>query len=168
MFLLFFKDVLYRSIIRYHNIAERPTLLLNNRNLQALELETSPQSLSEIIDLADYLTTHNLSFTTGSASSDPNAAYELGKANCVGYAALFTSIARQLMVNAGLENRYEARHLVGKIELLGWDLHQLFDHPFFKDHDFCVVEDLQTGEKIYIDPSVSDYLWIDRVTCKNG
>mgnify|MGYP006879680079 CR=1 FL=1 len=38
--------------------------------------------------------------------------------------------------------------------------------PFFKDHDFVIIENSVTGEKIYIDPTTSDYLGIDEVAVR--
>ncbi len=169
LFLLFLlcRGPIYRNIIHYHEIAERPGISLTNDDLLA-QLDTDLKSLSEMINMAKRATTKRLKFTTGDASRNPNSIYVTGQANCIGYAALFNAIANQLIINQGWEGRYVARHLVGKMDFLGWDLHQIIDHPFFRDHDFNVIIDLETGEKIYIDATVSDYLWIDRVNGRSN
>ncbi len=60
----------------------------------------------------------------------------------------------------------EATHKIGQLDFLGIDLHQFFESSFFKDHDFNQIRNLGTGEVILVDPSISDYLWINRVVSK--
>jgi hypothetical protein len=50
--------------------------------------------------------------------------------------------------------------LRAKITFLDFDLHQLTDSPFFKDHDYNVVEDMQSGERLFVDASTKDVLGI--------
>jgi len=62
----------------------------------------------------------------------------------------------------------EAKHQIGQLEFLGINLHQYFDNPFFKDHNFNTITDNKTHKTLAIDPSVSDYLWISKVALKEG
>jgi hypothetical protein len=62
-----------------------------------------------------------------------------------------------------LQDRYRVRHYIGQLYFLGYNVHRWTDHSFFQDHDFNGIEDISTGEAIFIDPSVSDYLGIHRV-----
>ena len=51
---------------------------------------------------------------------------EIGKANCIGYSALFNAVAHYIIKETKAEDRYQAKHLVGRIHFLGVDLHLLF------------------------------------------
>ena len=104
-----------------------------------------------------------MSFSSYASSNNPNLVYQTGKANCIGYSALFNSIANYLIETQKLENKYRAIHLIGRLDFLGIDLHQFFDDPFLQDHDFNGIENLENGERIYIDPSLSDYFRINYV-----
>jgi len=88
---------------------------------------------------------------------------ETKKANCRGYSAMFNSIANYLIIKNNLQTEYKAEHKIGEIKFLGIDVHQYFDCPFYKDHDFNELRNLFTGEKLSIDPTVSEYLWIETV-----
>ena len=71
---------------------------------------------------------------------------------------MFNSIANYLIRVNTLSEEIVAQHKIAQLDLLGFDLHQLSDSPFYKDHDFNVVRNRLTGESIVIDPSVSDFL----------
>ncbi len=123
-------------------------------------------SIEEIIRISAKMTNETLSFSTGKVSNNPNVLINERNANCVGYASFFTSVANELVEEEGLADICKIRHWKGKLELYGLDVHQYFQHSFFKDHDFVEVQNLETGEKLHIDPSVSDYLKIDRIRSK--
>jgi len=99
-------------------------------------------------------------------SNNPNKVWSDKKANCIGYSALFNSIVNHLIVQQDQERLYKARHLKGQLYFLGINVHPLFDSPFFKDHDFNEIENRMEGVKIYVDPSVSDYLGIKEIRSK--
>ena len=107
-----------------------------------------------------------MSFSTGKVSGNPNEVLKEGKANCIGYSALFSSIIDFLIDKQNDRDKIRTKHLIGKIEFFGVDIHQFSEHPFFRDHDFNSIENLDTGEIIYFDPSVSDYLKIEKISCK--
>jgi len=91
---------------------------------------------------------------------------ELKKANCIGYSALFNSIGNYLIRKQNLSDKFEFSHLVGKLNVFGFNIHNLFNSPFFRDHDFNEIKNNLTDEKTFVDPSLRDYLRIENVTSK--
>ncbi len=77
---------------------------------------------------------------------------------------MFNAIAIHLIKQNKLEAKFEANHIVGRLEFLWLDLHQFFKSPFFKSHDFNIIKNLETGELISIDPTISDYLKIKTIS----
>jgi hypothetical protein len=60
-----------------------------------------------------------------------------------------------------------AYQAVAKLHFFGFDLHRLFDSPFFKDHDVVVIK-AKGGEVLrVIDPSLYDYTLIESVRLKH-
>ncbi|BDS11559.1 hypothetical protein [Aureispira anguillae] len=167
---LIFRGWIFRQSISYTPIGTRNHIKLTDKKLIAtLKLEQEKQtntSLDEIIKIARNKTNENLSFTTEKSSRNPNQALKVGKANCIAYSALFNSIANYLINAQNLETKYKAIHWIGKIDFMGIDLHQFFESTFFKQHDYNEILNLETGEKIHIDPTISDYLKIHSVSSK--
>jgi len=167
--IILFKGRLFRCMVTYEEVGQRQIITLQDtgmitdiqqrRNNRVLSLE-------EIVEISQSVTTERLRFTTGRAYSNPNTIIRSGEANCVGYSALFCSIADPLFHEQHSGHSFRVRHLVGHLSFLGVDVHQFFSSPFFRDHDFVEIENITTGEKIFVDPVVSDYLGIDRVTGK--
>ena len=116
--------------------------------------------------ISNSITIEVLSFSSKRVSNDPNELIGTKQANCIGYSALFNSIANYLILKNKLDKQIESKHLIGQLGFLGLDLHQFFDDPFFRDHDFNVLRELRGGKTVFIDPSVSDYLGIDRVSSR--
>lgn len=169
LILVLFKGIIFRLIVKYNEIGSRKEIeIKNNSLLKKIEAESSNKTidLSTIIDIAREITTEELSFTTYQASNNPNKLVNTNRANCVGYSAMFNSITNYLIRKNNLHAEIEAEHKIGQLELFGINLHNYFNSPFFKDHDFNEITSKKTGEKICIDPSVSDYLWISRVAKK--
>ncbi len=167
--LLIFKGWMYRKTVNYVMIGQRDNIRLTNKTLiQNLneEIKGKDLSLEKLIKIADQTTTQQLKFTFGKASNNSNQVVINQQANCIGYSALFNSTMNYLIRQQGKEKMYKAKHLKGQLYFLGMNVHDFFDHPFFKDHDFNEVINHQEGTKIYIDPSVSDYLGIRRVSSK--
>jgi hypothetical protein len=165
---LLFKGWIYRCTVTYREIGQRQVIALQDSGVIAnIQKQRNHRTLSvaEIVETSRSETNARLRFTTGKASSNPNMAVRVGEANCVGYSALFSSIANQLSNEQRSSHSLRARHLIGRLYFLGVDVHQFFSSPFFRDHDFVEIEDTSTGEKIFVDPVVHDYLGIDRVTC---
>ena len=95
---------------------------------------------------------------------NPNDLNSNAKTNCIGYSALFNSLANHIFENQNLNDRFRSRHFVAKIYLFGIDIHQYFNSDFFRDHDINEITDTRTGDKFYTDPTLYDYLKIDRIT----
>ena len=121
-------------------------------------------TIEKIVQISRSITTQELSFTTTQISRNPNDLFISKKANCVGYAAMFNSIANYLIQSNHLELKYAANHRIGRLELLGFNLHAFFNSPFFRDHDYNEIIDLQKRNTLAVDPSVTDYLGIDYVS----
>ncbi len=156
---------LFRLLVSYHPIGERPTFGLTNKDLmQSIENHPVDTSIQSIIQRALDLTAVHLRFTSGKNDIDPNLLFSSKNAHCVGYAAFFNTTCLALLRKEKLENRFQVTHFRGKLTLLGFDLHQLTSSPFFGDHDFNVVEDLETGKKVYVDASLRDVLGIGLVS----
>lgn len=79
---------------------------------------------------------------------------------------MFNSIANHIINENKLQSELKVEHKIGKIEIFGIDIHQYFKSAFLKDHDFNEIKNLNTGKSIFIDPSLSDYLYIDRIKIK--
>lgn len=166
LILILFRGTLFRWAIKYNEIGTRSEIKITNKKLIEKIESTSKNrkiDLNEVLQIADKITNEELRFTMDKASNDPNKLIDTNQANCVGYSAMFNSIVNHLIRKNKLQNEIEAKHKIGQLELFGIDLHQYLKSPFFKDHDFNEFRNKKTGEHILIDPSVSDYLWIDRV-----
>ncbi|WP_160112287.1 hypothetical protein [Aquimarina sp. AU58] len=127
------------------------------------QTEGKKLSIEEIIALSNRITSEKLKFTFNKVSSNPNSVSEFKKANCIGYSSLFNSIGNYIIRKQKLIDKYEFIHLVGELDVFGFNVHDLFDSPFFKDHDFNKIEYKQTGKKKFVDPSLRDYLRIEYV-----
>ena len=124
-------------------------------------------TISSVIEQSSNLTNQKLYFTTSKSSSNPNKLIHSQKTHCIGYANFYTSTFNYLIEKSKLSSQWRAKTCVGKLYFLGIDIHKYFDSPFFKDHDFVVIENSQTKERIYIDPTISDYFGIERVSSKS-
>ena len=167
LILVLFRGFIFRCLIGYKEIGTRPLVeLIDKRLIEAIEAESgnSPLDISEVIDIANSVTSQGLSFTFNKATSNPNELVNTKRANCIGYSAMFNAVANYLIDKNQLQADLKVEHKIGRIEFLGHDIHQYFDNSFFKNHDFNMVTDLKNGIKISIDPTLCDYLWIRAVT----
>ncbi|HFB99541.1 MAG TPA: hypothetical protein ENJ53_01935 [Phaeodactylibacter sp.] len=160
---------IFRYAISYTKIGERNNIEITNSKL-IKEINLAKQkkhlSINEIIAISNNITKRKLYFSTSKTSSNPNELFEKRAANCIGYASFFNAVANYLIKDQKEEKKYKANHLIGSISFLTINLHQFFDRPFFRDHDFNEIVIIETGEKIFVDPSISDYLGIDRISCQ--
>ncbi|MFK7969958.1 MAG: hypothetical protein AB8F95_06300 [Bacteroidia bacterium] len=144
------RGMLFRALVSYQTTGERAVRSMTDIDIKETNLPTD-QSLSFVAD--------KLSFYTGPCNPDPNVSIQTGQANCVGYAAMYASLM-------AAHPDYKVKHCVGKIYVLGMDVHQLFDHPFFHDHDFNQIIYRTTGKIMLVDPSVYDMLGVVEVRAK--
>ena len=166
---LLFRGVFFRLAIKYNEISVRSEIeITNGKLIETIEDNTINReiNLDKILEITDKITKEELKFTMHHVSNDPNELINTNEANCIGYSAMFNSVANYLIRKNKLQNEIEAKHKIGKLELFGVDLHSFFQKPFFKDHDFNEITNKKTGKKIFIDPTVSDYLGIKRITKK--
>lgn len=156
-----FRSVLFHNTVKYHPTGERAAFAIHNPDLrQFLNEQPVDTSVEKIIRRSLDLTANHLRFSTGQSEVDPNLLIRYDKAHCVGYAAFFTTTCKELLRNAGLDQKVEVKHLRGKISFLGIDLHQFFDDPFSYDHDYNEVYDKRNGKRVIVDASVKDILGI--------
>ncbi|MEM6298607.1 MAG: hypothetical protein AAF740_07970 [Bacteroidota bacterium] len=166
--LVVFRGFIYRSLIHYESIGVRSEIRITNSTLIEVITKRSQNeeiTVRNIVTIADQITQETLEFTTNRASKNPND-LRTQKANCVGYSAMFNAVANYLIRKHGLQNEVQATHNIGQLYFLGTNLHQYFENSFFKDHDFNTITNTKSGEKVLIDPTVSDYLWIKQITAR--
>lgn len=167
--LILLRGQIFRATVKYSANEQREIRKITDTTLIQL-IETKIQgenpSIESIINVSRSISKETLNFTFKKASSDPNLIYHQERANCVGYSSMFSSIADYLIKRYGLQDRFEVDHLVGHLRFLGINLHKFINNPFFRDHDFNSIKDLRTGEAIYIDPSIYDFLRIKKVSIR--
>lgn len=168
--LILFRGWIYRNTIQYSRIGQREKIEINNLKLKTLinnEINDRKLSLEEIIEISNRITTEKLNFTFEKSFTNTNDVFLNGKANCIGYSAVFNSIGEYIISEQNYKDKYQFNHLKGKLDLFGFDIHSIFDSPFFKDHDFNEIVNKISGDKTYIDPSVNAYLKIGKITFRN-
>jgi len=169
LILILFRGLIYRFVIKYNDVGTRTEVNITNEELlKKIKTKSANKEIDieGIINISNEITTDALNFTMKKVAANPNKSIVSKQANCIGYAKMFNSIANYLIHENNLNDQIEAKHKIGQLELLGIDLHQFFDTPFFKNHDFNIIINKETGEIIAIDPSVNDYLRIHRINIK--
>lgn len=158
-----YSGIVYRSIISYKVINDRTATANANPRLNAYidSISKLPKNadLQTAIDSSLDLVSRELSFTF----SNPTRDYS--KANCVGYAAMFTTVFNRLALLHKAD--WKAEHKVAHLYIMDRNLHNYTERPFFKDHDIVIITDKNTGERIAVDPTAHDYLYINRVRAKH-
>ncbi|WP_344928382.1 hypothetical protein [Aquimarina addita] len=149
-------------------IEERKTFkVLDSKLITYIESSASNKNLftiTSIVDTTNKLTNKKLQFTFSRCDINPNQLIHTQSTNCVGYSHFYASICNFLIEKTEISNHWRAKVYVGELYFFGVNVHAYVDSSFFKNHDIVVLENRITGEKIHIDPTISDYFWIDRVT----
>lgn len=164
LLLIIFKGPLFRLVFTYQPVSEVPILPFTDQTFQLKinqEIASSELDLEEIHSMALELTAETLSFTFENVSSNPNDVCKSSKANCVGYSALYTSIVNVILAEQNLEHKFQVQHLRGHVHFLGINIHQFTDSPFFQNHDYCLIRDLETDQFLYSDSSLFDCFGIN-------
>jgi len=159
LILFLLRGPVFRLAITYKDAGSRPSIALSEEILDDkiyIKGKKENITLDQIIEVANEITSNQLSFTSGLASNDPNELIATHKANCVGYAAMFASILNHLIEQNRLEGELKVEHKIGKLELFGLDLHQYFESAFVQEHDFDIIADTRTGETSSRDPTIRD------------
>ncbi len=113
--------------------------------------------VTEIIDRELDSTSGLLEFTMGGCSTKAEFLRKGGKTNCVGYSDLFAARCNSDFEKKGLGKRCEAVPYIAELHVFGFNIHQLFSNPFWKDHDVVLVMNHTNREFILVDPTLYDY-----------
>jgi hypothetical protein len=163
-----FRGWFYRRLINYETVGERTNYLaMDDKLVDFIEKSAGDKKdldVKEIIKLALSITSQQLNFTTTKNNNDPNKLITSRMANCVGYASFFATTCNYLLKKYSLTDGWVAKPQVGQLYFLGVNIHNYLDSPFFKDHDFVIIENKTTKEIFAVDPTVKDYLLIDFVS----
>ncbi len=167
--IIVFRVPIYRALIKYHKIGIRESIEVTNKDLIREinnRIDKRILDLEEIANISQEITTNNLKFTFKKTSHNPNIVFDTGKSNCMGYSSLCNAIANFIIKKQNDKDRYEARHIYGKLEIFGIDLNGLFKSNFFKTHDYNEIREYKANRSIFFDPSIGDYLKIKKVSSK--
>ncbi len=167
-----FRGWLYRHLITYKSVGERTTYLATDKNL----IEYIDESISsndeldaeDIIKKSLSITSKQLNFATDKNSNDPNKLIKTKTAHCVGYASFYSTICNYLFKKYNLDDTWSAKPQIGQLYLFNNNIHKYFSSPFFKDHDFVIIENKETKEIFSVDPTINDYLFINFITIGNN
>lgn len=155
-------------MITYKSIGQRTNYIATDSNLvKYIEINTNTLTNPEVKDLIKLgltITSRKLNFTTGKNEIDPNKLISTRTAHCVGYASFFATTCNYLFKKYHLDNSWAAKPQIGQLYFLGANIHKYLHNPFFKDHDFVIVENSNTGEAFAVDPTINDYLFIEFVS----
>ncbi len=165
---ILFRGWIYRHLITYKSIGYRQNYLVKSDKLKIF-IETNVKikadlDAKEIVKHGLTATSQQLSFTTTKSEIDPNKLIVSKKAHCVGYSSFFATTCNYLLKKYNLADNWTSKSHIGQLYFLGINIHKYFDFPFFKDHDFVTIENKSTGEIVAVDPTLSDYFYIDFVT----
>lgn len=165
------RGYIYRQLFVYEVVAKRKAQTEVGKSLKDyLDRETStfkPQNIHAVVEKSLKITAHTLTFRAKQYSADPNELLVRGEAHCVGYTAFFSTSCNYLLQKYQLDSTWKAHHRVSKISFCGTDIHHFLSSPFFKDHDIALIENFKTGESLYVDPSLKDYIYINYICVKH-
>ena len=163
-----FRGTLYRHIVTYKSIGQRTTYVVTNDKLiQYIEencIGKKNKSIEEIIKESLSLTSKTLNFTFSKNDQNPNKLIDSKTANCIGYAAFFSAVCDYQLKKYNLSEQWIVSSEIGQLFVFGTNIHNYFDSPFFKDHDFVIIKNKTTKEFFAVDPSINDYLHINYIT----
>lgn len=164
------EKIISNAVLSYSIIKTRASKELKNDSLKTIINNWLKQNenanIDDMVNFNLELTKNQLSFTFDKCPSELSKLIKTRKANCIGYSALFNSLMNYTLIKKQLDKRYECIHYVGKIYYAGQNINSLFNDPFFKDHDFNIINDIENKQSIAVDPSLYEYLGIKRVTIK--
>ena len=170
LIIIIFKGWLYRNLIEYRSIGIRPNYDLNDENFKSYihskdDLNEN-REVKSIIKLALSITSNHLNFTAEKNNIDPNKLFYTRNAHCIGYASFFSTTCNYLFEKNNLSKNWIAKPEIGQLYIMGNNIHTFFNSPFFKDHDFVIIENRFTNEYFVVDPTIHDYFSIDFITYK--
>jgi hypothetical protein len=162
-----FRGCIFRNTVTYRSAGTRQPHAVTAAALAdaiavCAEAENNPDVETVIAD-ALALTDQTLCFASTGTTNNPNTLIVSERAHCVGYAAFFTTVCNELLRKNNMQQTWVAQQHIGKLTVFGKDIHAYFQSSFFRDHDFVIIKNKVTGETIAVDPSLYDYLYVDRV-----
>ena len=163
LLVLLFRGYLFRTLVRYQENNELEKIPLTNETLRdQIKSIQSQEDIEDLIKIALVLTADHLHFRSQASSVDPNQLFRptSSPTHCVGYSAFFATIFQQLLQQHNWQDSYQVQHLRGHLTLLGFDLHQFNDDPFFQHHDYNRIIEISTGKQWVVDIAVYDYFGI--------
>lgn len=166
--LFIFRGCAFRTIVSYKDDGGRKNYKVKDKNLAIYIEENIPTDytgdIESIVDLSQQLTSDALSYSAEAKENDPNKTVLLRRANSTGYAAFTASTGNYLIDKYKLTKVWEAKPVKGKIYAFGNKVDSKNKNSIFKNHDFVVFRNKVTGREISVDPTVHDYLAIDRIS----
>jgi hypothetical protein len=168
--ILLFRGWIFRHLVTYTSIGERPAYAITNPTLENCVNNArfhDGTDIETIIKTSLSITSEHLNFTAGKNTSNPNDLITSKTANCIGYATFFTTICNALLKKQHLSDEYKVTAKIGQLYVWGTNIHPYFNSPFFRDHDFAIIENTRTGQVYAVDPTVHDYFLIDFIRLAN-
>ena len=169
---LCFRGCFYRHLIRYESLGIRRDYSATEADLtNYYDVRINKKTnldIGQIVKLSLSITSDKLTFTADHNDNDPNKLINTKTAHCVGYASFFSTTCNYLLKKYNLDDTWTAKPQIGQLYLLGTNIHQYFNSPFLKDHDFVAIENKQTGQILAVDPTVNDYFYIDFITYRSN
>jgi len=165
-----FRGCVYRQVVAYESVGVRMSYMVTDNELQdcinASLKNESEMNIDEIIERSLEITASELNFTSGRNDIDPNKLIHSKDAHCVGYAAFYAATFNYILKEYKLDHAWNAVPQRGKIYFLGMNVHNWFSSSFFKDHDFVIIRNSETGEMKAVDPTLYEYFYIERVAVR--
>ena len=164
LLVILFRGPLYRALTHYEVVSYREVPTLPDAGLRAVSDSLSRLSADDeevfVFQVQEYVA-DRLVFRARNSGRTAAAIRAGGQANCVGYARLLTDLLnRSAVIRA---SGLYARSAVAKIFILGFDVHQFTDSPFFRDHDVVEIRNADGGVYRVLDPSLFDYTGVSWV-----
>jgi len=116
--ILVFRGWIYRNTFHYTIIKERNPIELTDKTLKTeidKEITGENLTLSQTIKIARKTTNKNLFFSGEKISFNPNISIKTGKANCIGYSAMFSSVFNYIVKKQNNNTKYRVKHLGVKV-----------------------------------------------------
>jgi hypothetical protein len=168
---IIFRGWIYRNTMTYISVGQRQTYNASNQDLifyiESIAEDKIDFTIDQIIHVSLTATSKKLNYTFAKNDTDPNLLIDSMSAHCIGYASFFVTVCNYLLKKNNLDHVWAVKPQIGKMYALGYNLHEYFNHPYFKDHDFVSIENKITGETFALDPTINDYLGIVYITFKN-
>lgn len=161
------RGYIYRHLFNYKTIGERKSYIVTDKKLKeyidSFVVTKKHENIDDVIILSLQITSSKLCFREAKNAIDPNVLINTTNAHCIGYSAFFSATCNYLLDKYGYSSKWTSKPLIGQIYFINTNIHNYFKSSFFKDHDYNVIINSETGERFYVDPTINDYFKIDYV-----